>query len=219
MIKFQCKCGKQYGVSEKHAGKTTKCRNCGNPITVPTEYSTEIDASRHVATEENVSQPNDVGASIARKNRSAMFWFLAVGLLASFVLASVVIWICWPLNSDGLEAQENQSTPRVESYEDRPAEFQESEQLANFEETHSKYMDLIADCGKYCNGGEYDYRIYGRSTEAKERAIKIIDDGKLVQRYADFVAIKFEARSHPDVIDRLFKAYDFCKSELEKIDD
>lgn len=35
-ISFECPCGRAFNTGDEHAGKRTKCPQCGEPITVPT---------------------------------------------------------------------------------------------------------------------------------------------------------------------------------------
>jgi hypothetical protein len=45
-IKFACSCGKAYKVPEKFAGKRVKCKDCGEPIRVPSESESSVPSSR-----------------------------------------------------------------------------------------------------------------------------------------------------------------------------
>lgn len=45
-IKFACSCGKAYKVPEKFAGKRVKCKDCGEPIRVPSESESSIPSTR-----------------------------------------------------------------------------------------------------------------------------------------------------------------------------
>lgn len=45
-IKFACSCGKAYKVPEKFAGKRVKCKDCGEPIRVPSESEGSVASSR-----------------------------------------------------------------------------------------------------------------------------------------------------------------------------
>ncbi len=37
-VRFACRCGKRFKVSEQHRGKTLTCPNCGEPIIVPRHH-------------------------------------------------------------------------------------------------------------------------------------------------------------------------------------
>jgi len=37
-IRFACRCGKRFKVSEQHRGKTLTCPNCGEPVIVPRHF-------------------------------------------------------------------------------------------------------------------------------------------------------------------------------------
>jgi hypothetical protein len=45
-IKFACSCGKAYKVPEKFAGKRVKCKQCDEPIRVPSESEDKVNSSR-----------------------------------------------------------------------------------------------------------------------------------------------------------------------------
>lgn len=48
-IKFACSCGKAYKVPEKFAGKRVKCKDCGEPIRVPSESEASVSSTRAAA--------------------------------------------------------------------------------------------------------------------------------------------------------------------------
>ncbi|MCO5167037.1 MAG: FHA domain-containing protein [Planctomycetes bacterium] len=48
-IKFACSCGKAYKVPEKFSGKRVKCKQCGEPIRVPSESESGVASTRAAA--------------------------------------------------------------------------------------------------------------------------------------------------------------------------
>ncbi len=45
-IKFACDCGKTYKVPDKFSGKRVKCKQCGDPIRVPSESQAGVTSTR-----------------------------------------------------------------------------------------------------------------------------------------------------------------------------
>jgi hypothetical protein len=45
-IKFACDCGKTYKVPDKFSGKRVKCKQCGDPIRVPSESQAGVSSTR-----------------------------------------------------------------------------------------------------------------------------------------------------------------------------
>lgn len=45
-IKFACECGKTYKVPDKFSGKRVKCKQCGEPIRVPSESQAGVASAR-----------------------------------------------------------------------------------------------------------------------------------------------------------------------------
>lgn len=71
-IKFACSCGKAYKVPEKFAGKRVKCKDCGEPIRVPSESETSIQSTRASAVSKRsvLSSQRVSGRSSAASGRS-----------------------------------------------------------------------------------------------------------------------------------------------------
>ncbi len=57
-IKFACGCGKAYKVPEKFSGKRVKCKQCGEPIRVPSQSEKGVQSQRAAA----VSQRSVMGS-------------------------------------------------------------------------------------------------------------------------------------------------------------
>jgi FHA domain len=73
-IKFACDCGKAYKVPEKFAGKRVKCKQCGEPIRVPSESVSGVSSTRAAQVSKRsvlASQRLDGAASAKSKRMSA----------------------------------------------------------------------------------------------------------------------------------------------------
>lgn len=72
-IKFACSCGKAYKVPEKFAGKRVKCKDCGEPIRVPSESEKSIPSTRTSAVSKRSVLPSQrvSGRSAAVSGRAA----------------------------------------------------------------------------------------------------------------------------------------------------
>ena len=67
-IKFACSCGKAYKVPDKFSGKRVKCKQCGDPIRVPSESQPGVPSSRASA----VSKRSVLNSQrLAKSGRSA----------------------------------------------------------------------------------------------------------------------------------------------------
>jgi hypothetical protein len=69
-IKFACSCGKAYKVPEKFSGKRVKCKQCGEPILVPSESEAEVTSGRAAAVSKRsvLSSQRLEGAKSARSS-------------------------------------------------------------------------------------------------------------------------------------------------------
>jgi hypothetical protein len=70
-IKFACDCGKAYKVPDKFSGKRVKCKQCGEPIRVPSESQTGVASTRAAAvSKRSVMKSQRVGRSSRRSKSS-----------------------------------------------------------------------------------------------------------------------------------------------------
>lgn len=72
-IKFACSCGKAYKVPEKFAGKRVKCKDCGEPIRVPSESEASVSSTRAAAVSKRsmMSSQRVSGRSASLSGRAA----------------------------------------------------------------------------------------------------------------------------------------------------
>jgi hypothetical protein len=71
-IKFACSCGKAYKVPEKFAGKRVKCKQCDEPIRVPSESEGNVNSSRASAvSKRSLLQSQRVPAGSGTSGRSS----------------------------------------------------------------------------------------------------------------------------------------------------
>lgn len=71
-IKFACSCGKAYKVPDKFSGKRVKCKQCGDPIRVPSESQPGVPSSRASAvSKRSVLASQRLGKSGRSSQRSA----------------------------------------------------------------------------------------------------------------------------------------------------
>ncbi|HBG26724.1 MAG: hypothetical protein A2Y10_01365 [Planctomycetes bacterium GWF2_41_51] len=82
MIKFSCKCGKNYNVEEKYAGKNVRCKKCNNFIIVPQNKTSDKKLS--AIGNHQVSEYNQTTMTIPPK--LVLGFFSIVGLLLVFFL-------------------------------------------------------------------------------------------------------------------------------------